>query len=382
MYNIRLYLRFNLVEAVLFLAASLVADFLLLSPKTLVGSNLPLLEAGYSSLPTVTDDSTRVQEKFLPGDPDAIPPDSIQSKKEEDQESLGRGATRDDSLGIGVDTTAVAAVSDTGYVVYLDSTARLAHFHYVRKDQPCVEPFPERMHPLFAIRRSASYRRHSAFDSTGTMMQFRETISDQDVKIEIRLPLRDYIKRRRAYELRNILAKEARKPSERVAKDDLGELLTEITQIQIPVPPNPIFSIFGKPQIQLNISGAVDIKAGFRNTKSDQIQVSALDQTRNEPDFSQEVQVNVNGTIGDKLNILADWNTQRTFEYENQLKIKYTGYEDEIVQSVEAGNVSLRTPSSFIGVERQHPQVAIPSQFILASFKPHKPCRFDSARNV
>ena len=61
------------------------------------------------------------------------------------------------------------------------------------------------------------------------------------------------------------------------------------------------------------------------------------------------MQVNVNGTIGDKLNILADWNTQRTFEYENQLKIKYTGYEDEIVQSVEAGNVSLQTPSAFIG---------------------------------
>ncbi len=59
--------------------------------------------------------------------------------------------------------------------------------------------------------------------------------------------------------------------------------------------------------------------------------------------------MNVNGTIGDKLNILADWNTQRTFEYENQLKIKYTGYEDEIVQSVEAGNVSLQTPSAFIG---------------------------------
>ncbi|MEK6572162.1 MAG: hypothetical protein AABZ61_12385, partial [Bacteroidota bacterium] len=31
------------------------------------------------------------------------------------------------------------------------------------------------------------------------------------------------------------------------------------------------------------------------------------------------------------------------------MKIKYTGYEDEIVQSIEAGNVSLPTPSSFVG---------------------------------
>jgi len=67
-----------------------------------------------------------------------------------------------------------------------------------------------------------------------------------------------------------------------------------------------------------------------------------------QPDFKQQIQVNVNGQIGDKLTIAADWNTQRTFEYENQLHLKYTGYEDEVVQSVEAGNVSLPTNSSFI----------------------------------
>lgn len=36
---------------------------------------------------------------------------------------------------------------------------------------------------------------------------------------------------------------------------------------------------------------------------------------------------------------------ERTFEYENQLKIKYTGYDDEIIQSIEAGNVSLQSSS-------------------------------------
>ena len=54
------------------------------------------------------------------------------------------------------------------------------------------------------------------------------------------------------------------------------------------------------------------------------------------------------GLVGDKLSIQADWSTERTFDYENQLKIKYTGYEDEIVQSVEAGNVSLQTPSTLV----------------------------------
>jgi cell surface protein SprA len=192
-------------------------------------------------------------------------------------------------------------------------------------------------------------RREFAIDTATSEVIFRETVGGVDVRVPTKVALTEYVAQRRQVEFRRIMAEEAQKPPTNLKRDDLGELISTITQIQIPIPPNPIFSIFGKPEINLKISGAVDIKAGFRNTKSDYTTISRLDQSRNEPDFSQDVQVNVNGTIGDKLNILADWNTKRTFEYENQLKIKYTGYEDEIVRNVEAGNVSLQTPSSFIG---------------------------------
>ena len=225
----------------------------------------------------------------------------------------------------------------------------MRNFTPARRDSRQVEIFPRRTYPLFAVPRAGGYRREVVLDSSGSNVEFRERVGGSDVKFPVSIPLRDYVAMRQKYERRRMLAEEVQKPKTLVAKDDLGSLLSNITQITIPIPPNPIFSIFGKQEIRVNISGAVDIKAGFRNTKSDQTTISQLDQSRNEPDFSQEVQVNVNGTIGDKLNILADWNTRRTFEYENQLKIKYTGYDDEIVQTVEAGNVSLQTPSSFIG---------------------------------
>ena len=252
--------------------------------------------------------------------------------------------TRKDSTGF-----AHKKEIDTTYVVCLDSAARLEQFTYVRKDEPQVEFFPDRTYPLFAVGRPASFQRQATLDSSGEEFLFSETVGGGHVRIPLTLPFDDYIAFRRKAELHKMLADDARKPSTTGERNDLGELLSNITKITIPVPHNPLFSIFGKDVISLNISGAVDIKAGFRNTKSDQTQISSLDQSRNEPDFQQEVQVNVNGMIGDKLSILADWNTQRTFEYENQLKIKYTGYDDEIVQSVEAGNVSLTTPSSFIG---------------------------------
>ncbi len=254
-----------------------------------------------------------------------------------------------DSLGLRRDTTGIRLIKDSTYVVYLDSTSRLRQFRASRTDPVYTKFFPERNYPLFGSRKVAGYRREVTLDSTGRTIRFRETVGGEAVKIPVSMPLRDYVEARQKEEFRRILAEEARKPKALVARNDLGELLSSITQIHIPIPPNPIFSIFGKPEIKLNISGAVDIKAGFRNTQTDQTTISRLDQSRNEPDFSQDVQVNVNGTIGDKLQIQADWNTQRTFEYENQLKIKYTGYEDEIVRSIEAGNVSLQTPSAFIG---------------------------------
>jgi hypothetical protein len=260
-------------------------------------------------------------------------------------DSTHRDSVRTDSLRT---ARRKFTIADTTYVVDRDSSARLRDFVYARHDDPVVTPFPERTYPLFAQNRAASYRRDMAFDSTGNRLVFRETTGGVDAKIPETMPLKDYIAARLKFERRQMLAAEARKPKALV-KRDIGDMLANITKISIPVPANPLFSIFGKNEINLNVTGAVDIKAGFRSTKSDQTTLSALDQVRNEPDFNQEVQVNVNGTIGDKLNILADWNTKRTFEYENQLKIKYTGYEDEIVQSVEAGNVSLSTPSSFIG---------------------------------
>ncbi|MBM2840146.1 MAG: hypothetical protein HW412_674, partial [Bacteroidetes bacterium] len=320
-------------------AVSLVLSFLIF-PQSLVGRNPQQPQPAYTELLSLFGDSLEIpagqpQEKTAP----ATEEGKFDPRKLFEQPDSSR-----------LDTTAISKKpDDSSYVVYLDSTSRLQQFTHVRRDRPYVLFFPDRPYPLFATARPATYQRQVVLDSSGAEFRFTETMGSEHLKIPLSISLHDYIARRRKDEMRKMVTDEARKPKALAERNDLGELLSNITKITIPVPPNPLFSIFGKNEINLNISGAVDIKAGFRNTKSDQTQISVLDQSRNEPDFQQEVQVNVNGMIGDKLSILADWNTQRTFEYENQLKIKYTGYDDEIVRSVEAGNVSLTTPSSFIG---------------------------------
>ena len=261
---------------------------------------------------------------------------------------------RGDATQVKEDTTSTfhpdsSRSNDTSRVEAVDSTARVENFRNQRHDPVYADIFPRQFSPFYLKASPISVHREVILDSTGTIVTVRESVLDKDVKIPITMPIEKYIQRRSEYEQWRSWSKLAGEYRPAEKEEGLGGVFGKITNIDIPVPANPLLSIFGPPRINLKISGAVDIRAAFRSQKSDLPTISGFDQVRNEPDFNQEVQINLNGTIGDKLNILADWNTQRVFEYENQLKIKYTGYEDEIVQSVEAGNVSLSTPSTFVG---------------------------------
>ena len=267
-------------------------------------------------------------------------------------------ANSSDSLFMKRDSTfllsdSLKAKSDSS-VAYYDSLSVIRDsliqklYPYKRKDNLSAQIFEPEKNIFYLIAPTNVLMKEVKLDSTGKFVIVRELVNGKDVKIPLVYPIAEYIRYRMQDDIKKNFELFIHKPSDKKKTDGLGEIISTFTNIDIPIPPNPVFSIFGPPRINLQISGQVDIHTGFRNIFTDQVTTSLLGQSRNEPDFSQEVQISVSGTIGDKLNILADWNTQRTFEYENQLRIKYTGYDDEIVQSVEAGNVSLGTASSFI----------------------------------
>ena len=229
-----------------------------------------------------------------------------------------------------------------------DSSARLAVFHHVRTDPVTVDIFKSRTHPLY-LKEPAAIRSVDALDSMEYRYRIRRMIGNADLKVPQDLTFEEYQALRMRRAIRDnwqALAGEYKLEGE--DKKGLSDVFGQITNIEIPVPKTPLFSIFGKSLINIRINGSVDIHGAFRNTKSDIVTANPLDQSRSEPDFDQQVRVGVKGEIGDKLRIDADWDTERTFEYENQLKVHYRGYEDEIIQSIEAGNVSLQTSSSFI----------------------------------
>lgn len=64
--------------------------------------------------------------------------------------------------------------------------------------------------------------------------------------------------------------------------------------------------------------------------------------------FDQRIQMNITGAIGDKLKIATNYNTDAQFQFENQVKLDYTGKPDEIIQKIEAGTVSMPLNTSLI----------------------------------
>lgn len=99
--------------------------------------------------------------------------------------------------------------------------------------------------------------------------------------------------------------------------------------------------IFGGNTIDIKPRGSAEIIFGLNISRTDNPRIPIQQRRITTFNFDQRIQLNLVGNIGEKLKITTNYNTQATFDFENQVKLDYTGYEDEIIQKIEAGNVSL-----------------------------------------
>jgi cell surface protein SprA len=106
--------------------------------------------------------------------------------------------------------------------------------------------------------------------------------------------------------------------------------------------------LFGSNTINIIPSGSAELIFGFNLAKQDNPNIS--ERLRSVPSFTfdEKIIMNVAGSIGDKFALDISYNTEATFDFENQTKLEYTGKEDEIIKKIEAGNVNLPLPGSLI----------------------------------
>jgi len=104
---------------------------------------------------------------------------------------------------------------------------------------------------------------------------------------------------------------------------------------------NILDRIFGGSTVDIKPQGTINLTFGGQFTRYDNPLLSEKQKRTGGFDFDMNIQMNVVGKIGEKLKVTTNYNTQATFDFENQFKLEYTGFEDEIIQKIEAGNVSL-----------------------------------------
>lgn len=130
-------------------------------------------------------------------------------------------------------------------------------------------------------------------------------------------------------------------------KYDFKNLVSEIQFLDKLLSP-----VFGKDKIKMNVQGSVDLTLGVKTTKIDNPTLPINMRKTTTLDFDEKIQFNINGNIGNLVNLDWSYNTEANLDFENVLKLNYEGKEDDIVKKVEAGNVSLPLPGTLISGAR------------------------------
>ena len=111
----------------------------------------------------------------------------------------------------------------------------------------------------------------------------------------------------------------------------------------------PAEKIFGPGGIRVKTQGSAELKFGINKKNIDNPSLPIRNRKTTMMNFDEKINLNLNGKIGDKMNLNLNYNTDATFDYDAQnMKLKYDGKEDEIIKLVEAGNVSFPSNSSLI----------------------------------
>ena len=107
-------------------------------------------------------------------------------------------------------------------------------------------------------------------------------------------------------------------------------------------------TIFGGNTIDVKPQGSVEIDLGVRYTKQDNPSLSPRNRSTFTFDFDQRISMSLQGKVGTRLGVNANYDTESTFAFQNLIKLEYTPTEDDIIQKIEVGNVSFPLSNSLI----------------------------------
>ncbi len=106
--------------------------------------------------------------------------------------------------------------------------------------------------------------------------------------------------------------------------------------------------IFGGDVVEFTPQGSVEMDLGATFTRQDNPALSPRNRNRFSPLFDQRISLSLLGKVGERVQVTANFDNQATFNFQNQFKLEYTPTEDDIIQKIEVGNVTMPLNSALI----------------------------------
>lgn len=103
-----------------------------------------------------------------------------------------------------------------------------------------------------------------------------------------------------------------------------------------------------KKLIDIKPTGNIDILMGYQGQYTNNPTLPERARRTGGFDFDMNANVGVNANIGDKLKLPINYNTLANVDYLNQIKLDYKGGNDEILKSIEAGNIAFEARGTLI----------------------------------
>lgn len=168
-----------------------------------------------------------------------------------------------------------------------------------------------------------------------------EKVGDQDYRTPSEVSFEEYYKMKNQEMLKNYWKKKSTGP--------LGEKPDKATgPLSLKIPVRGLEGPFGSNFVDIRPSGLVTLDFGGKWQRVYNPALTVRQQKNGVFDFDQQITMNVVGKIGEKLQLTANWDTKAAFEFQNNVKVQYTAFEEDIIQGVEVGRISMPLNSSLI----------------------------------
>jgi len=201
----------------------------------------------------------------------------------------------------------------------------------------------EKTSPLF-LNNPSAIQSFVKYDPKTGKFVFYDKIGNINYRNPYYMSFDDYIKYSNRKDIHNYWM-------ERSALENIkGEnsLVDRLVNKNLIVPIQGFDKIFGSNTINIKPQGTAELVFGLKINNIENPALTKDLQKSVNFDFDMKIKMGVAGQIGDKMTLGINFDTDATFEFENNAKLAYQGEEDEIIQKIEAGNVTMPLSGSLI----------------------------------